>query len=156
MFRELINLFKEKKLTISTMESCTGGGLSNSITNIEGSNEVFNFGAVTYSNFYKIKMGVSKEIIDKYSVYSMEVAKEMSRAIVSFTGSTYGIGITGKLNRRDKDNLFGKDNVVFISIYDSLNNCYDTSQIEVYEKTREENKEIVLKKVYDMLMEKVR
>ena len=47
---EVIKLLTEKNKTISTMESCTGGGIANAITNIEGSSEVFKFGAVTYSN----------------------------------------------------------------------------------------------------------
>ena len=69
-------------------------------------------------------MGVNKDIIDKYSVYSMETAKEMSYNISKFANSNYGIGITGKLNRVDKNNLFGDDNVVFISIYNKDNNEY--------------------------------
>ena len=57
--------------TVSTMESCTGGFIASSITDIEGASDILKFSAVTYSNEYKIKMGVSKEIIDKYSVYSI-------------------------------------------------------------------------------------
>ena len=77
-------LLKEKK-TISTMESCTGGCVANAITNISHASEVFKFGAVTYSNEYKIKMGVNENIIKKYSVYSMNVAKEMSKEITKYT-----------------------------------------------------------------------
>ena len=40
----------EKNKTLSTMESCTGGGVANCITNIDGSSSIFKFGAVTYSN----------------------------------------------------------------------------------------------------------
>ena len=65
--------------TVSTMESCTGGYIANSITNVEGSSNIFKFGAVTYSNEYKIKMGVSAYVIDKYSVYSIETSNEMSK-----------------------------------------------------------------------------
>ena len=67
--KQIINLLKEKNKTISTMESCTGGGVANAITNIEGASEVLRYSAVTYSNEYKIKMGVSEEIINTYSVY---------------------------------------------------------------------------------------
>ena len=67
--QQIINLLKEKNKTISTMESCTGGGVANAITNIEGASEVLRFCAVTYSNEYKIKMGVSEEVINTYSVY---------------------------------------------------------------------------------------
>ena len=75
--KEIVELLKEKNKTISTMESCTGGFIASSITDVEGSSEILKFSAVTYSNEYKIKMGVKKETIDEYSVYSIEVAKEM-------------------------------------------------------------------------------
>ena len=71
---EVVRVLTEKHKTIATMESCTGGGVVNAITNIEGASEVLKFSAVTYSNEYKIKMGVDSQIIDKYSVYSMETA----------------------------------------------------------------------------------
>ena len=79
-------LYKVSK-TVSTMESCTGGGVANAITNVEGASEVLKYSAVTYSNEFKIKMGVSGDIIDKYSVYSMETAEEMSKNISKFTDS---------------------------------------------------------------------
>ena len=63
-------------------------------------------------------MGVDSKIIDKYSVYSMETAVDMAKKITSFTLSDYGIGVTGKLKRKDKNNLYSSDNLVFISIYD--------------------------------------
>lgn len=155
MFDKIVKLLRDKGYSVSTMESCTGGGVSNSITNVSGASDVFSFGCCTYSNLYKIKMGVDKNIIDKYSVYSIEVAKEMSRAIAEFTSSTYGIGITGKLNKADKNNLHGEDNVVFISIYDSIHKSYDTSSIEVYKESRELNKELVLEKIKDMMLDKL-
>ena len=73
-FKKIIHLLQKQQKTIATMESCTGGGVVNAITNMEGASEVLHFSAVTYSNEYKIKMGVSKEIIDQYTVYSMETA----------------------------------------------------------------------------------
>ena len=69
MLKELVEKLLDLGKTISTMESCTGGGVANAITNIAGASEVLKFSAVTYSNEFKIKMGVSSEIIDKYSVY---------------------------------------------------------------------------------------
>jgi PncC family amidohydrolase len=144
-------LIKEKK-TISTMESCTGGGLVNAITNIPGASEILKFSAVTYSNEFKIKMGVSSKIIEEYSVYSMETAKEMSKNISNFTSSTYGVGITGKLCRSDVNNKCGKDNVVYISIYDSVSNRYHNKEIDVMKETRPNNKELVIDEVVKLLL----
>ncbi len=149
---EIIKKLILNNKTISTMESCTGGGVANSITNIEGASEVFSFAAVTYSNEYKIKMGVNSQTIDKYSVYSMEVAKEMSRAISNYTNSCYGVGITGKLNRIDKYNLYGEDNTVYISVYDKYFDKYYTNSIKVDKNTRRDNKELVINEVKKILM----
>ena len=78
-YKEIVEILNNNNKTVSTMESCTGGMVANTITNVEGASLVFRFGAVTYSNEYKIKMGVDKSVIDNYSVYSMETAKEMSK-----------------------------------------------------------------------------
>lgn len=153
-FSNIVKLLIKNNKTISIMESCTGGGVSDAITNIEGSSEVFKFGAVTYSNEYKIKMGVSRDIIDKYSVYSMKTANEMSKNISLFTNSNYGIGITGKLNRIDKYNPYGKDNIVYISIYDSDNDKYYNSIVEATCIGRLENKELIINKII-MMMENI-
>ena len=153
MLEELVKRLKEKNKTISTMESCSGGGFVNAITNVEGVSSVIKFSAVTYSNEFKIKMGVSSDVIDKYSVYSIETAREMSKSISSFTNSNYGVGITGKLNRVDENNLFGEDNIVFISIYDKDNDKFYDYNIKVDNKTRKENKEIVINFILEKLLE---
>lgn len=150
--KELIELLTISKKTISTMESCTGGGVVNSITNIEGASEVLKFSAVTYSNEYKIKMGVSKIVIDRYSVYSVETAMEMSKTISNYANSDYGVGITGKLNRIDINNLYGKDNVVYISIYDRNNNKFYNTKIEVLKESRELNKQLVIDEVVNQML----
>ena len=151
--KELVELLINNNKTIATMESCTGGGVANAITNIEGASEILKFSAVTYSNEYKIKMGVAREIIDKYSVYSMETAKEMSKNISLFTNSNYGVGITGKLNRVDKDNLYGKDNVVFVSVYDKDNDIYYNFSTEVKKESRALNKEIIIEEIINQIKE---
>ena len=149
--KELVDLLIEKKKTISTMESCTGGGVSNAITNIEGASEILKYSAVTYSNEYKIKMGVSSDVIDKYSVYSQECSIEMSKNISLFAGSDFGVGITGKLNRVDINNPFGEDNVVFISIYEKENDKFYNEKVEATLGSRKENKELVINKIVLMM-----
>ena len=150
-FKDIIDELKVRGETIATMESCTGGGIADAITSIEGASEVLRFSAVTYSNEYKIKMGVRKETIDKYSVYSMETAYDMSEAICKFANSDMGVGITGKLNRADINNNYGKDNQVFVSIY-YKNNYYDMV-INVDKKTRKQNKIVIIDKLIEKLGE---
>lgn len=150
--KEVIEILTRINKTIATMESCTGGGLVNAITNIEGASEVLKFSAITYSNEYKIKLGVNSETIDKYSVYSIEVAREMAYNITNYSKSNYGIGITGKLNRVDKNNLYGEDNITFVSIYDKDSNKYYDLTIEAIESTRALNKELIINKTIDKLL----
>lgn len=150
---EIIKILTKEGKTISTMESCTGGGLVNKITNIPGASEVLKFSAITYANEFKIKMGVSKEVIDTYSIYSMETAIEMSRKIVDFTNSNYGIGITGKLNRGDPNNIAGDINVVYFSIYSKDEDKNYNESLKVNKMSRCENKEQVIDKVIDKLYE---
>ena len=71
--KKIIHKLKNKKITLSIAESCTGGMLSQSITSINGASKVFTFGVVTYSNQSKIKfLKVSKELIKKYGSVSRE------------------------------------------------------------------------------------
>ena len=92
--KKIVNYLKENNKTISFMESCTGGFLANEITNVSGASNVLKVSLVTYSNEYKTKFGVSKNIIEKYTVYSKETATEMAKCIANFANSNYGIGIT--------------------------------------------------------------
>lgn len=151
--KDLVQKLIEKNKTISTMESCTGGGVANAITNIEGASEVIKYSAVTYSNDYKIKMGVSEKVIDEFSVYSMETAHEMSKNISKFASSDFGVGITGKLNRVDVNNPYGPDNMVFVSIYDAANDAYHEIKVEATKESRAKNKELVIESIIKALLE---
>ena len=137
--------------SVSTMESCTVGAIANAITNIPDASKIFSFSAVTYANEYKIKMGVDKNIIEKYSVYSIETAQEMSKAIAKYSSSSYGIGITGKLNKKDENNPYGTDNIVYISIYDKENDKFYNKEVTVLFSDRIKNKEMVLNAVFSLM-----
>lgn len=151
--RDVVNLLIEKKMTIATMESCTGGFVASSITDIDGSSSVLKFSAVTYSNEYKIKMGVSKEVIDKYSVYSINVAREMAKKISDFASSDIGVGITGKINRVDENNLFGDDNKIYYAIYDKNSDKYYEYELIAINDTRLNNKKYIMENISKSLLE---
>ena len=149
--KEIISLLKEKNKTISTMESCTGGGIANAITNLEGASEILKFSAVTYSNEFKIKLGVNEETIKKYTVYSKEVANEMSKNISIFTNSDYGIGITGQINRKDPANITNEFNKIYVSIYSKDDNTFYNKTLRAIDETREKNKKYIVENVKNML-----
>jgi len=89
------NLFKKKK-TIAMAESCTGGLISNRLTNSSGSSGYFIAGIVAYSNSIKERViGVESGLIRKYGAVSKEVAIAMADGIRCLTRSDIGIGVTG-------------------------------------------------------------
>ena len=143
--KEIIEILTKRKETISTMESCTGGKVANEITNIPGASEVFQLGIVSYSNHMKEKYGMDSKIIDQYTVYSMEVAKEMARLATINGESDYGIGITGTLNRQDPNNPTDKMNMVYFAIYDKEEDTYIEQTMSVSSFDRVENKKMIMK-----------
>lgn len=150
--KEIVELLTQKKETIATMESCTGGYIVNEITNIEGASNVLNFSAVTYSNEYKIKMGVPEKTIEKYSVYSIETAIEMAKAISKYANSTYGIGITGQLGKKDQNNKSSDDSTIYICIYNSKNDKKQTITLQA-EETRIKSKQKICYIIQKILKE---
>lgn len=143
--KEIIDILINKKQTISVMESCTGGMVANEITNIPGASEVFQLGIVSYSNHMKEKYGIDSKLIETYTVYSMEVAKEMARLATVNGESDYGVGITGTLNRQDPNNPTDKMNMVYFAIYDKNKNIYVEQTLSVSSLDREENKKLILR-----------
>lgn len=135
MLEDIVHYLIENHISISTMESCTGGLLASLITDIPDASTILKFSAVTYSTEYKIKMGVPKEIIDQYTVYSKETAIEMAKAISDFAGSDLGVGITGRLT----SNL-DEEKGVDLCIYDRRNNEIYTTFVNIMKSTRRENK----------------
>ena len=150
--KDVVEKLIELKKSISTMESCTGGGVANAITNIPGASEILRFRSVTYSNEYKIKMGVSADTIDIYSVYSMEVAKEMSKSISDFAHSDIGVGITGKMGVLDPANPYGDDNTIYVSIYLKDDDTYHTFKMNTKYEERKDNKELIIERIKTELL----
>ena len=94
--KKIVNKLIKKKLTISTVESCTGGLLSSAITSVAGSSKVFKLGLVTYSNRSKIKvLKVLKNIIRKYGAVSEQVCLAMVMNLNKISKTGISISITG-------------------------------------------------------------
>lgn len=92
----VLDELRQRKLTLATAESCTGGGLGNRITNIPGSSDVYLGGVVSYSNELKMKLlGVQQETLETKGAVSKETAKQMAQGVRELTGADIGVGITG-------------------------------------------------------------
>ena len=147
--KKIIEILRKNKQTMSTMESCTGGLLASTITNEEGSSEILKIGFVTYSNEYKIKYGVKKQVIDAYTVYSIETAREMARATSVNANSNWGIGITGQIGRIDPANQGGKQNLVYYTIYYADTQKYYDYELHLEEDTRMHKKEKIVEEIIE-------
>ena len=92
----LLKAYKEKGLTLGSVESMTGGLFSAKFTEIPGSSAVFKGGIVTYSSEEKINIvGVKKETIEKYGVVSKEVAMEMAELGRKLLNVDVCVSVTG-------------------------------------------------------------
>lgn len=148
---ELISLLKNRKETVATMESCTGGMLASEITNIAGSSDVFHCSLVTYSSAYKVKFGVKQETINTYTVYSTQTADEMAKVITSVADADWGIGITGYLGDVDPDGILEGKNIVYYSIYNRKEEKIKAYILEIpnHLKNRKEKKEYIIRDVIE-------
>ena len=92
----VVRLVKERGLTLSSAESCTGGMFASAITDVPGASAVFRTSYVTYSEQSKIdNLGVDAELIAEYGVSSPEVAEAMAVGVIGRTGSDIAVSITG-------------------------------------------------------------
>ncbi len=89
-------LLNERELRIAVAESCTGGGLTNRITDINGSSKYFERGVVTYSNAAKVELlKVDEDVMLEKGAVSAEVAMQMAEGIKSISGADIGVSLTG-------------------------------------------------------------
>jgi PncC family amidohydrolase len=96
--KKVHELFRNKGLTLSIAESCTGGLISHYITNLPGASDFFISGIVAYSaEIKKNILGVSPETLNKYGVVSAETAREMAEKMRLLTKTDYTISTTGNL-----------------------------------------------------------
>lgn len=113
--KDLLQLMMEKHLTLSCMESLTGGLFATSFTSVPGASEVFLGGAVAYSNKVKESFGVKNATIEKHGAISRECADEMALKASLFFHSDCSVSFTGNAGpSAEEDKPVG---LVYISIH---------------------------------------
>jgi nicotinamide-nucleotide amidase len=147
--KKVSDLLKQKNYTIATAESCTGGLIAHSLTNISGSSDYFQRGIVSYSNEAKIELlDVSEDLLIKYGAVSIQVAQAMAESVriksnVDIGLSTTGIaGPTGGTNEKPVG-------LVYISI-----STFDETMVQKFEFSgdRLRNKESTCNAALQMLL----
>lgn len=92
----VIKLLREKNMTFSAAESCTGGDLAKRFTDMPGASAFFKGGVVTYTNEAKAKLlGIDPALIEEKGAVSYEVAKAMAENVRALLGTDIGVGVTG-------------------------------------------------------------
>lgn len=96
--KKIHELFKQKSITLSVAESCTGGLISHYLTNLPGASTFFKAGIIAYSEETKKDiLGVSAETLKLHGMVSKETAQEMAEKVRLLTKSEYSISVTGNL-----------------------------------------------------------
>lgn len=92
----VIEIFREKGLSLALAESCTGGMIAETITNVAGASDIFYGSAVTYVNGAKEHiLGVARETLEKHGAVSSECAEEMACGARRVYGADVAMSVTG-------------------------------------------------------------
>ena len=92
----MVEVLKARAISIATAESCTGGLLGKSITDVSGSSAVYPGGVISYCNRIKHQLlGVEQELLDTLGPVSAPVARQMAEGVRRVIGADYGVSVTG-------------------------------------------------------------
>lgn len=92
----VVKYMVREKLTMCTAESCTGGMISQSVTNVSGASGMFLGGVCSYTEEIKKKvLGVSEKTLERFTVYSEQVASEMSAGALKLFNADVAVAVTG-------------------------------------------------------------
>lgn len=94
--QQLGALLADKRYTVATAESCTGGGIASAITEIPGSSLWFEMGLVTYSNSAKVQLlNVNPETLTEHGAVSQQTVMEMSEGALAASGANLAVAVSG-------------------------------------------------------------
>ncbi|MHA7817766.1 MAG: CinA family nicotinamide mononucleotide deamidase-related protein [Pseudohaliea sp.] len=92
----LLDLLRERGLTVTTAESCTGGAIAAALTRVPGSSAGFEAGYVTYSNTIKTRtLGVREETLAAHGAVSEAVVREMAAGALECSGADLAVSVSG-------------------------------------------------------------
>lgn len=116
--QQVLQALRDRGLTISTAESCTGGLVAGALTDLAGSSAVFVGGVVSYWTQIKGKvLGVSPEILERYGAVSPQTAIEMAEKVRTLLGSDLAISVTGVAGP-DRDERGNPVGCVYLALAD--------------------------------------
>ena len=144
---EVVRLLKEKKLTVTTAESCTGGLVAKRLTDINGASAVFEQGVTAYSNDIKRSaLSVRSKTLKKHGAVSPQTAADMAAGALFTSKADFALSVTGYAG--DDDPKKGK---VFICLYDGRDCFIRQLSLTDPRYTRSRIREIAALHALDML-----
>lgn len=118
--KKVLEHLKEKNLTVSTAESCTGGLIAGALTDPAGASSVFVGGVVSYWTEIKHSVvGVSQETLDEFGAVAPQTAKEMAEGIRRVMGTDLGVSVTGVAGP-DSDDRGNPVGCVYLALADGV------------------------------------
>lgn len=147
--QSVLKLLREKNMTFSAAESCTGGDVAKRFTDMPGASSFFLGGVVTYTNGAKAKLlGIDRDMIEDKGAVSYEVAKEMAENVRRIIGTDIGVGVTG-LAGPDGDGVH-EVGTVFVSMATAEQTWVNELHLGAY-RTRSFIRRMAGNHVYDMM-----
>ena len=151
MYTEVIKKLIAKKISISTVESITGGLISKLVTDVPGSSSILSESYVLYSNDSKVSvLGVDAGLIEKYGVVSKEVAKDMVVKLKMISGKDICISTTGNAGPDVCDNKPVGRVYVGINFLDEVS-VYELNIDGDRDKVRNETAEFIFNKIDELV-----
>lgn len=147
--QSVLKLLREKNMTFSAAESCTGGDVAKRFTDMPGASSFFLGGVVTYTNDAKAKLlGIDRDMIEDIGAVSYEVAKGMAENVRRIIGTDIGVGVTG-LAGPDGDGVH-EVGTVFVSMATAEQTWVKELHLGEY-RTRSFIRRMAGNHVYDMM-----
>jgi len=150
--RAVLERLMEKKRTLATAESCTGGLVGKLLTDIPGSSTVYLGGVISYTNGVKRKLlGVPGEILEQYTAVSRQTAEKMAQGARIAVGADCAIGVTG-LAGPDGDGSGRPVGLVYISFSDETKTSVEELHLS---GTRAEIREAAARALLQLALENI-
>lgn len=151
--KDLQNIFRQNKWTLTAAESCTGGLIASQITKIAGSSDIFRGSIVTYCNDIKEQeLGVKKETMIKYGVVSVETVGEMLDGVIKKFDATFAIAVSGVAGPGG-----GSEEKPVGTVVIGIQNIFGDKDVQKYlfDGTREDVQQQACEKAFELIYKKI-
>lgn len=150
-----VETLKRKNLIMACAESCTGGLIAKSITDVSGSSSVFNCGIVSYSNEIKESvLGVSRATLENHGAVSEETVREMVKGVLALSGADVAVSVSG-IAGPESDGTNKPVGLIYLAASDGHNTTVRRLTNNFTEDIRNRNRQSACDEALKMIIETV-